>query len=151
MEESLEEYLLKDIVEIMQKGISQTDANIITMVDDFTNWNPNHAKADILIHYAGNDPENEGEILEENEIQVYLFARTYIGQWGVLAYNQAIKKALKGKRSVFAADKLKFGGCKFQGTKGTVWNYVSTFTVKVNSCANVKELLEKKKNLPKSI
>lgn len=149
IQDTLEEYLLKDIVEILKKGFGTSDANIIIMVDDFTSWNPAHGKADILIHLAGDDPEDDNRF-EEIEIQVYLFARSYIGKFGVMAYNSTIKKTLKDQRSIFASGKLIFGGCKFQGTNKGVWNYVSIFRVKVDSCADLKMLLEKKKNLPAS-
>lgn len=148
IEQTLEEYLLKDIVEMLQKNIAESDANIIVMVDNFTTWNPAHAKADILVHLASTDGVNE--LVEDLEIQVYLYARKYTGLWSAHAYNSAIKTALRNKRSVFAASKISFEGCKFQGTNNQIWNYVSFFSVKVNTCADLKALVEKNKKTPES-
>lgn len=121
--------LLQDVQKHLRTEIPDSAANVVLMHDNVTNWNPKHAKADILIHCSETAPVSP--VRDSVKIELYVFARQYAGSNGVVEYLDQIRSRLGNYRSPEAAEALKWNGDRFVKEDSGIWVYVQFYSTTV--------------------
>jgi hypothetical protein len=123
------ESLLEDVQGKIKVSLNPAPgAGVQIMMDNYDNFKPSSAGADILIHYVDSDPVGGSEVREEVSFDVYLFVRRYKGELGIFRYISAIKNALHNYRSQYASSKVRYKGNRFYNHKSGVWCYIISFS-----------------------
>lgn len=125
--------LLEGVVQTLRLKLAEEplNADVQMMLDNYNNWTPLSASADVLVHYAGSDVVAESRVCEVLTFDVMLFARFYAGESGVFRFLQAIRSELDGRRIAGAATPLQWGGTRFYNHNKGVWCYIISYSVTI--------------------
>lgn len=129
--------LLKDVKDKLRDSFSAAEANVIIMTDNFSKWNPGHAKADVLVHYSSLEPKNVKH--DSITLDIYAFIRNYApsANEGVFFYTDKIRTSLSKWVAANSVGKLRYEGTSFEYQKEQIWCYRLRFSTTILSPTNV--------------